>query len=32
MNRFEEALMYYDSAIQKNPEKADYYYGKGINI
>ncbi|CAD8184290.1 unnamed protein product [Paramecium octaurelia] len=32
MNRFEEALENYDSAIQKNPEYSDYYTGKAITL
>lgn len=30
MNRFEEALVYYDAAIQKNHENSYYYICKGI--
>ncbi|CAD8111237.1 unnamed protein product [Paramecium primaurelia] len=32
MNRFEEALEYYDLAIQKNPGKAEYFNGKAIAL
>ncbi|CAD8195300.1 unnamed protein product [Paramecium octaurelia] len=32
MNRLQEALEFYDSAIQKNPEHSDYYNNKGIVI
>lgn len=30
MNRFEEALKYFDFAIEKNSEISTYYYNKGI--
>lgn len=30
MNRYEKALDYYDSAIQKNSEDPDYYNNKGL--
>lgn len=32
LNRFEEALQFYDFSIQRNPENADYYLGKGLNL
>lgn len=30
INRFVEALDFCDLAIEKNPENAEYYNGKGI--
>ncbi|CAD8060175.1 unnamed protein product [Paramecium primaurelia] len=32
MNRFEEALQYYDSAIEKNPENSSYFYNRALTL
>ncbi|CAD8176874.1 unnamed protein product [Paramecium octaurelia] len=32
MNRFEEALENYDSAMQKNPDDSHHYNGKAITL
>ncbi|CAD8131255.1 unnamed protein product [Paramecium sonneborni] len=32
LNRFEEALQYYDIAIEKNPEQADIYNNKALTF
>lgn len=32
MNKFEEALEYYDFAIEKNPEESGFYNNKAITL